>query len=96
MLAARLGQTYSMLGVERSQRPPVSIQTPGIQSYLAFACQVFDLPVPDLYVRKGQAGGWRRVMSEAQVERVVAQHREALMHFGYLNPDGSIPAARAA
>jgi len=58
VLAARLGQTYSMLGVERSQRTPVSIQTPGIQSYLAFACQVFDVPVPELYLRKGEAGGF--------------------------------------
>jgi hypothetical protein len=48
------------------------------------------------FFRKGQAGGWRNVLSDDQVQRVLEHHREALLHFGYLSPDGSIPAARAA
>lgn len=45
------------------------------------------------FFRKGQAGGWRQIMTADQVQRVLEDHREALMHFGYLNPDGSIAAA---
>ena len=48
------------------------------------------------FFRKGKAGGWQNVMTEDQVQRVLDDHREALMHFGYLNPDGSIAVAGPA
>ncbi|HKK31486.1 MAG TPA: sulfotransferase domain-containing protein [Alphaproteobacteria bacterium] len=42
------------------------------------------------FFRKGKAGGWRDVLTAEQAQRILENHREALNHFGYLNPDGSI------
>ncbi len=42
------------------------------------------------FFRKGKAGGWREVLSEDQVNRLLGDHREGLAHFGYLNDDGTI------
>ena len=48
------------------------------------------------FFRKGRAGGWRSIMTEDQVQRVLEDHREALTHFGYVNPDGSIAVTKPA
>ncbi|MEX1205287.1 MAG: sulfotransferase domain-containing protein [Dongiaceae bacterium] len=37
----------------------------------------------DLFFRAGTAGQWRRVLTAAQVEAVVAAHREQMARFGY-------------
>ncbi len=42
------------------------------------------------FFRKGKAGGWREVLTSQQADRLLQDHRAALEHFGYLNPDGSI------
>lgn len=42
------------------------------------------------FFRKGKAGGWREVLTEDQANRLLADHRAVLEHFGYLNADGSI------
>lgn len=39
------------------------------------------------FFRKGKAGGWREVLSDKQVARVVEKHREQMARFGYL-PEG--------
>lgn len=48
------------------------------------------------FFRKGKAGGWRDVLSDAQVQQIIADHGEALEHFGYLAPDGTILAGSKA
>ncbi|MCA8927571.1 MAG: sulfotransferase domain-containing protein [Alphaproteobacteria bacterium] len=42
------------------------------------------------FFRKGQVGGWREVLSEAQARQIAIDHREVLEHFGYLGPNGEI------
>lgn len=39
------------------------------------------------FFRSGQAGQWREALSEEQIGRLVAQHREQMERFGYL-PEG--------
>lgn len=41
------------------------------------------------FFRKGQAGGWREVLSPAQVAAIVQTHGDVMRRFGYLNADGS-------
>ena len=41
------------------------------------------------FFRKGQAGGWREVLSAEQVDAIVRAHGDVMQRFGYLNPDGS-------
>lgn len=41
------------------------------------------------FFRKGQAGAWREVLSQAQVTAIVQAHGDAMRRFGYLNADGS-------
>ncbi len=36
------------------------------------------------FFRKGRAGEWKQVLSEAQVARIVADHGEQMQRFGYL------------
>ncbi len=43
----------------------------------------------DRFFRQGRVGGWRDVLSEAQVERLLVDHREMMQRFGYLAPDGT-------
>jgi hypothetical protein len=43
----------------------------------------------EAFFRKGQAGGWKEVLDQEQVERVVGDHAEAMRRFGYLDTDGS-------
>lgn len=51
-------------------------------------------PVAERFFRSGQAGEWRRTLSEAQVDRVIADHRAQMERFGYL--PASSDAAREA
>lgn len=41
----------------------------------------------DLFFRSGQRDQWREVMTERQVAKVIADHRESMARFGYL-PEG--------
>jgi tetratricopeptide (TPR) repeat protein len=59
VVAAREGRTLAHHRVRRDSRTEVSIQSPvAMARYLAHACQVLDTPVPDLYVREGELGGF--------------------------------------
>jgi len=40
------------------------------------------------FFRQGRAGGWREVLSAAQVGAIEAAHGAMMRHFGYLEPDG--------
>ncbi len=40
------------------------------------------------FFRKGQVGDWRSALTEAQVERVIENHRDVMRDFGYLSKDG--------
>lgn len=44
-------------------------------------------PHQERFFRSGKASQWRRQLSDAQVARIVADHREHMARFGYL-PDG--------
>ena len=39
------------------------------------------------FFRSGKAGGWRDVLSDNQVHRIVAVHRAQMARFGYI-PEG--------
>jgi len=41
------------------------------------------------FFRQGTVGGWRNVLSEEQVERIVKQHGPTMSRFGYRRDDGS-------
>ena len=41
-------------------------------------------PVQKSFFRAGKSGGWRRQLSEAQVRRVLADHREQMQRFDYV------------
>lgn len=59
VVAAREGRTLTHHRVRRDSRTEVSIQSPTpMARYLAHACQVLDAPVPDLYVRESEIGGF--------------------------------------
>lgn len=45
------------------------------------------------FFRKGRVGAWRDRLSDAQAERVAGAHRDVMIQFGYLEPDGTIPAS---
>ncbi|NOZ06698.1 MAG: sulfotransferase domain-containing protein [Chloroflexi bacterium] len=40
------------------------------------------------FFRQGQAGGWREVLTNEQVTRIVSAHRDVMRRFGYL-PEGA-------
>jgi hypothetical protein len=44
------------------------------------------------FFRQGESGGWRRVLSQAQVDRLIEAYRPVLQDLGYLAADGSIAA----
>jgi hypothetical protein len=58
-MAAREGLTHASAGVDRSQRETVTMQAAGVTRWVAYMAQVIDMPPPDLYLRKGEAGGFR-------------------------------------
>lgn len=41
------------------------------------------------FFRQGRAGGWREVLSPAQVAAIVQTHGDVMRRFGYLNADGT-------
>jgi aryl sulfotransferase len=45
-------------------------------------------PGAKTFFRQGGVGSWRGVLSAAQVQRVIADHREVMMRMGYLTPAG--------
>ncbi|WP_106391552.1 protein kinase domain-containing protein [Enhygromyxa salina] len=59
VIAAREGLTHASVGVERSQRETVTMQATGLTRWVAYMSQVIDMPPPDFYLRKGEAGGFR-------------------------------------
>ncbi len=40
-------------------------------------------PFADKFFREGKAGQWRELLSDAQIEKVVAVHKEQMERFGY-------------
>ena len=44
-------------------------------------------PVQNRFFRTGKVGGWRRVLDDAQVRRVIERHGAQMARFGYL-PEG--------
>lgn len=60
VVAAREGRTVAHHRLRRDARTEVSIQSPtAMARYLAHACQVLDAPVPDLYIREDELGGFK-------------------------------------
>jgi tetratricopeptide (TPR) repeat protein len=58
MVAAREGRTHAHHHVTRADRVEVTLQSPNaLARFLAHACQILDAPVPDLFMREGEAGG---------------------------------------
>ncbi len=43
-----------------------------------------------VFFRKGKTGSWRKVMDEKQVERVINDHKEIMIKYGYLDKEGNI------
>ena len=43
-------------------------------------------PSQDRFFRAGKVGGWREVLDDAQVRRMVERHRAQMERFGYLPP----------
>lgn len=39
------------------------------------------------FFRRGEIGGWREVLNEAQAAQVIESHRDAMRRFGYLSDD---------
>ena len=57
MVAAREGRTHAHHQVARADRIEVTLQSPtGLARFLAHACQIFDAPVPDFFVRDDETG----------------------------------------
>lgn len=44
------------------------------------------------FFRKGESGSWREELNAEQVQRIIADHREVMQRFGYLDKDGEIVA----
>lgn len=60
MVVARDGRTHEHVGLSLEQRTEVSLQSHvGVSRYLAYACQVFDVAVPDFFVGETTPGGIR-------------------------------------
>jgi hypothetical protein len=74
MIAAREGRTHAHAGVKRDDRTAVTLQAPTpLPRYLAYACQVFDVPVPDLFLREKDPGGLAlTALSEMEAGKVKA------------------------
>jgi hypothetical protein len=58
VVAAREGQTHAHFGVDRDARENVSLQATGVVKFVAYACQILDVPVPDLFLRPVEVGGF--------------------------------------
>lgn len=44
-----------------------------------------------LFFRRGEVGSWKEELSAEQVQRIVADHRETMIRFGYLTEAGRLP-----
>ena len=40
------------------------------------------------FFRKGKVGSWREELTESQVARIIQDHRDVMLRFGYLNKAG--------
>jgi hypothetical protein len=47
-------------------------------------------PTQPAFFRQGRAGAWRAVLSEAQRDRIISDHREVMQRFGYLTRKGEV------
>ena len=59
VMATREGQTHAAAGLERGQRTSVTMQSTGVARWVAYMSQILDVPVPDLFLRDGEAGGFK-------------------------------------
>lgn len=46
------------------------------------------------FFREGRAGGWKDILTPAQVERIVRDHGEQMQRFGYWPPEPAAPRSR--
>lgn len=46
--------------------------------------------IAESFFRKGVAGSWRESLTEKQVARIIADHRDVMRQFGYLNDENQI------
>lgn len=49
------------------------------------------VPSAEKFFREGRAGGWREVLTAAQVAQVLADHGAVMRRFGYLDSGGTPP-----
>lgn len=47
-------------------------------------------PNSERFFRKGQSGGWRDILSDAQAKKIVAAHGAVMKKLGYITDNGSI------
>ncbi len=47
-------------------------------------------PTASSFFRKGKSGSWRDQLTEAQVKRIIENHRQIMRRFGYLNAKDEI------
>lgn len=46
-------------------------------------------PKAERFFRQGKTGGWRDKLSEQQVQKIIDDHRQVMLRFGYLDKDGN-------
>ena len=59
VMAMREGLSLTAAGVDRGTRESVTMNSTGVARWVAYLSQVLDMPPPDLYLRKGESGGFR-------------------------------------
>jgi hypothetical protein len=47
-------------------------------------------PKADSFFRKGETGSWREVLTDEQVQAIVASHREVMQEYGYLDKNNQL------
>jgi hypothetical protein len=47
-------------------------------------------PNTTCFFRKGQIGSWKEVLSDQQIEKIIDDHRQVMVRFGYLDENREI------
>ena len=105
-MSARPGPTFRALAAFLGLKPPRERLERAIRhsSFRALRAQeertgfIERTPVQGRFFRAGKVGGWRRVLDDAQIRRVVERHRTQMARFGYVPPgcEGAGEAPRGA